>query len=332
MKKSVIGLILAAILLLVISCGQAPLTDTVAYTTPMQSVPSDFATETKGGSEGMNSTTSLVTTDIAVNETTVQDSLTHIEQIFSFTEEFDAKHNAVKITVSSNKKAFVKYLRDETDYLIVLDGEYIENYKYFSDRLDDGRLGVGNDFMESPIIIYIPVCRYAELQGKILHVQGENYRDSNGKLNTVNTAYTLCFDYQMYYSADPIQMKNEFLHQTLTAYFGGEYSHRDLLDIEVLYVDYENFDMDSRRYLPPSISIGYTVGGEGILTTYCYTDFFEKSVEKPSLMPSDLIEDLDYFPALRYIRLRDIEGDEKFDELEKAHLPYRVTEDSWSES
>ena len=314
--------------------------DTIVYTTPpfiateMETTTSLDRTSTSLDRTSTFTKPTDVVSVIPTTEVTTHASIPFEGQTFSFTEEFLAKHHAVKITVASNKKAFVKYFRDaeEEGLITMLEGEYIENYKYYSDRLDDGRLGIGNDYMESPIVICIPIGKYENLKGKTLCIQGETYRDATGKMNTASAVYTLNFDYEAYYSQAPMQMKNEFLHQVLTAYFDGDYSHHDLLDIEILYIDYKSFDMESKTYLSPSIMLGYSKGsGEWITETYYYRDLFKDSVPAPSLMPSELLEDLAYFPSLQSVLLRDMEGDEKFDEIEKTLLPYKVTEDIWSE-
>ena len=329
MKQKITVLLLCGMLFFLVSCKEDLPKDAIIYTTP------PATTVTVATSNTLLPDFSTESTDITdVNstlQTTTQVQNPYVEQTFSFKEEFDTKHHAVKITIISNKKAFVKYLRDETEFIIMLEGEYIENYKYFSDRLDDGKLGIGNDYMESPIVIYLPVSKYEILKGKTLYIQGENYKDTNGKMNTASAAYTLNFDYETCYSTEPMRMKNEFLHKALTAYFDGEYSHHDLLDIEILYIDYKNFDTESRIYLPPVITIGYSNGGEWITKSYSYSDFFDDIIEKPSFMPSELLEDLSYFPTIQSVLLRDMEGDEKFDEIEKTLLPYKVTEDTWSD-
>lgn len=329
MKKR-LGVFLVSVLIILIftACEDEQPKDTINYTTPSIEIG-----ETTIDTSTNNSVTTLsdTTEAISTTQTTSSSLVSNIDQTFSFKEEFDTKHHAVKITVTSNKKVFIKYLRDETESIIMLECEYIENYKYFSDRLDDGKLGIGSDYMESPLVIYIPVSKYESLKGTTLYIQGENYRDTNGKMNTASAAYTLNFDYESCYSREPLLMENEFLHKALTAYFDGEYSHHDLLDIEILYIDYKNFDMESRIYLPPVITIGYSNGGEWITRSYNYSDFFDDIIENPSLMPSELLEDLSYFPAIQSVLLRDMDGDEKFDEIEKTLLPYKVTEDTWSD-
>ena len=329
MKQKIAVLLLCGTLSFLVSCeGDLP-KDTIIYTMPSATTVTATTSNTSFNDVLTESTT--ITDVSSTSQTTTSVKNSHIDQTFSFKEEFDTKHHAVKITVISNKKVFVKYLRDETESIIMLEGEYIENYKYFSDRLDDGKLGIGSDYMESPLVIYIPVSKYESLKGTTLYIQGENYRDTNGKMNTASAAYTLNFDYESCYSREPLLMENEFLHKALTAYFNGEYSHHDLLDIEFLYIDYKNFDMESRIYLPPVITIGYSNGGEWITRSYNYSDFFDDIIENPSLMPSELLEDLSYFPAIQSVLLRDMDGDEKFDEIEKTLLPYKVTEDTWSD-
>ncbi|MBQ8496537.1 MAG: hypothetical protein IJ489_03670 [Clostridia bacterium] len=274
------------------SCSQTPTEDTLVYTT------SAFQT----------------TETIPI--------LPYEKQTFSFKEEFDIEHDAVKITVESNKKIFLA-----SWYPF----EYVENYRYVivETPMPDGSIlkEIATDYMESPLVIYFPISFYKDIQGKTIRVIGEQQKG----YDTQSATYTMAFDYESCYSAEPLQMKNEFLHQALTDYFGGEYSERDLLKIEVLYIDYKNFDMNTRIYFPPTITLGYVDAGNYTTKTYHYSDFFEDVTPKPSLMPSELLEDLSYFPSIQSILLRDMDGDEKFEEMEKELLPYEVTENTWDQ-
>lgn len=296
------------------SCEQASPEDTLVYTTP-----TFHTTETTVISESESIDQTEETTQTETSETI--SVLPYEKQTFSFKEEFETEHDAVKITIESNKKIF---LANWYPF------EYIENYRYVivETPMPDGSIlkEIATDYMESPLVIYFPISFYKDIKGQTIRVIGEQQKG----YDTQSSTFTMDFDYESCYSTEPLRMKNEFLHQSLSAYFDGEYSHRDLLEIEVLYIDYKNFDMESRIYLPPVITIGYSNGGEWITKSYNYSDFFDDIIENPSPMPSELLEDLSYFPVIQSILLRDIEGDEKFDEIEKTLLPYKVTEDTWS--
>ncbi len=299
------------------SCSQTPTEDTLVYTTP-----TFHTTETTvmsiSESESIDQTEE--TTQTETSETI--SVLPYEEQKFSFKEEFDIEHDAVKITIESNKKIFLA-----SWYPF----EYIKNYRYVivETPMPDGSIlkETATDYMESPLVIYFPISFYKDVKGKTLRVIGEQQKG----YDTQSATFTMAFDYESCYSDIPLQMKNTFLHQALTDYFGGEYSERDLLEIEVLYIDYQNFDMESRTYLSPSITFGYADAGNYITKTYHYSDFFEDDIEKPSLMSSEILEDLSYFPTIQTILLRDMEGDEKFENVEKNLLPYEVTENIWDQ-
>lgn len=298
------------------SCTQMPTEDTLIYTTATFQTTETTAISTLE-SKSIEETEKMKATE--TTETTT--ALPYEKQTFSFKEEFDIEHDAVKITIESNKKIFLA-----SWYPF----EYVKDYRFVivETPMPDGSIlkETATDYMESPLEIYFPVSFYRDIKGKTIRVMGEQQKG----YDTQSATFTMDFDYESCYSTAPLCMKNEFLHQALTDYFGGEYSERDLLDIEVLYIDYKNFDMESRIYLPPVITIGYSNGGEWITKSYNYSDFFDDIIENPSLMPSELLEELSYFPAIQSILLRDMEGDEKFDEIEKTLLPYKVTEDTWS--
>lgn len=292
------------------SCTQMPTEDTLIYTTATFQTMETTATSTSE-SESIEKTE---TTETAI-------ALPYEKQTFSFKEEFDIEHDAVKITIESNKKIFLA-----SWYPF----EYVKDYRFVivETPMPDGSIlkETATDYMESPLEIYFPVSFYRDIKRKTIRVMGEQQKG----YDTQSATFTMDFDYESCYSTAPLCMKNEFLHQSLSAYFDGEYSHRDLLEIEVLYIDYQNFDMNSRAYLSPLITVGCADAGDYVTKTYHYSDFFENDIPKPSLMPSELLEDLSYFPAIQSVLLRDMDGDEKFDEIEKTLLPYKVTEDTWS--
>ena len=293
------------------SCTQMPTEDTLIYTTATFQTTETTATSTSE-SESIEKTE---TTETAI-------ALPYEKQTFSFKEEFDIEHDAVKITIESNKKIFLA-----SWYPF----EYVKDYRFVivETPMPDGSIlkETATDYMESPLEIYFPVSFYRDIKGKTIRVIGEQQKG----YDTQSATFTMDFDYESCYSTAPLCMKNEFLHQSLSAYFDGEYSHRDLLEIEVLYIDYQNFDMNSRAYLSPSITVGCADAGDYVTKTYHYSDFFENDIPKPSLMPSELFEDLSYFSAIQSILLRDMEGDEKFEEMEKERLPYEVTENTWDQ-
>ena len=301
MKKIMFVILLGIMVLGMMACNDMGDQDTLEYN-------SSFLTE-KSTSEDLESTES--TTDITV----VEEPTLHV------IEELDKEKKAVKITL----------MGDGQYYFPNLKGEFVENYQY---ELAVNSKGYYQDYplpMEGPVVAYLPLSYYLEkvdgkkpLMIRKVAQDGANYE----------VEYTLSLEIASFYSDESITLKNDFLHAAIKKYFDGEYSERDLLTIECLGIYYYNPILGSRDKSSNSIYIQKRGSDEQII--YYYSDFFDTpTADTPSVIPMELIEDLEFFNALDYLTLADkSQGETK--ELYKKIMEqtvkgYQVTENTWDQ-
>lgn len=292
MKRIYIGVFVVITLMLFCSCQMIP-SDTIS-TTSYQ--------------------TTLETT--ITLETTTQPANSKIQQRFEVIQEFDAEHNAVKITVLSNDKCRVSNN---------IKGEYIENYQYDIVELPSGDKVPVCLNMDSPIHIYIPAKVYIAYANN----NESEYFQIYGNESSVIVKFD--FDILSCYSDAPMEMQDDYFHKALTEYFGGAYSKRDLLQIDALAIRYtDEKNLASRpasdtRPLCSIVMIDYGV------KEYIFTDFGE---EPPTIISEELLSDLYHFFELDNLHIIDGAYQERhlqYEEIIHDLKPYEVTENTWSE-
>ncbi len=300
MKKMFCGVFLV-LMLFVASCNDAEPRDTLEYTT---SPLTESSTVEQSG-----------TTDSSEkSEEPVQ-----AEPTLTVTEELDQEKKAVKITLRG----------DGQYYFPDLKGELVENYQYEIFINSSGRYQDSPLPMASPVVAYLPLSTYLEKSVKAIPLLICKVGDDDQKYSV---EYLLTMDIASLYSDEPITLKNEFLHLAMTTCFEGEYSERDLLEIESLNIYYYNPIMGSRDKSANSIYIKKR--GSDEKTTYYYSDFFDMPTEEtPSLIPTDILEDLSFFDGLGYLTLGDkSDGETKelyLNIMKEVAVGYHPTENTW---
>ena len=249
------------------------------------------------------------------------------EPTLTVKEEFVAEHNAVKITLSGNGRYYLHNLR----------GIYVENYQYEIFTGSTGQKIAQSLPMESPVVIYLPVSHY---RGTVWDRELEVVKaDENGRLFYETVKLTL--DPADCYSGEPIEMSNPFLDAVFRKFFGGDYSERDLLAIQILTINYAITDTQTGLSREPSIYLGYYTeddndGSHLVYASYSYSEFFDE--KSNGNIPAGLEEDLKHFHALTSIQVRqELKEGNKNNPYEfsegflESLMPYEMTEDTWSE-
>lgn len=295
-----VGLMLLACAMLgaLSSCAEAEPADTLDYTTPPV-----VTTEPESPPD-----TTAATEPPEVPEPTL-----------TVTEEVDWEHNAVKITVSGDGRYyFAEGVR----------GEWIENYCYEIGVNSSGRTQAFHLPMESPMVAYYPISSYIRTTKPIEICK----IDANG--NSYYEKYTFSLDIASMLSDEPIELQDEFLHASMTDFFGGEYSQRDLLSVGVLFISYHRMAFQSYDREPNRISVQKERSDTP--TNYYSSDFFDMpNEEAPSIIPEAMLEDLKLFRGLYSLSLVD-KWDSGNQELYleiagRVANGYVVTENTWSQ-
>lgn len=301
MKKIISVILFGTMMIGMTACNHAEPKDTLEYTSSLSTAETTANRSESTGSE----------TDIADAK----------EPTLYVTEELDKEKKAIKITLTG----------DGRYYFPNLSGEFVENYQY---ELGYNSKGNYQDYplpMEGPVVAYLPLSYYLEkANGKkplIICKVAENG-------STYDTEYIFSLEIESFYSDESITLKNDFLDAAIRRYFDGEFSERDLLSIERLDIYYYNPIWESRDKNPNSIHIQKR--GSGEQTVYYYSDFFDMpTADTPSVIPAELIEDLEFFDALDYLTLADKstgETKELYKKImENVIKEYRVTENTWDQ-
>lgn len=297
MKKMLAGILAGMMLCALVSCADAPPDDPFDYTAP-----------------------SVTTTESATpsDTTAVIEPPEVPEPTLTVTEEIDWEHKAVKITLSGDGMYYFPSLR----------GELIENYQY---RLGVNSSGRMQDFplpMESPVVAYYPISSYIRKSNALEICKV----DENGKVYRED--YTFSLDIASMLSDEPILLQDEFLHAAMTAYFGGEYSERDLLTVGILRIQYNRMAFQSYDREPNHIQILKELSDTPV--NYDFSDFFDvPNEEAPSVISAAMLEDLKLFRGLFSLELSDkYDPDRRALYLKIAQETargYEVTENTWSQ-
>ncbi len=311
MKKCVYIMILFMLLISFSSCQDAPLEDTLSYDTI------GISTTPPPSASKETSSQPLTTVETAKLPETPMSAPT-------VTEELDKEKNAVKITVTG----------DGTYYFPAVRGTKVENFKYELIGNSSGYIQANPLPMETPVVVYYSLSDYmsAQKENRTLWIKSGDGQD---------THHTFTLDIPSLFSDEPLILKNEFLHAALTEYFGGEYSERDLLTIEGLFISYGQKYFMSYERMSNFISIQKTLKDTPI--RYDESRFFHTSADETAIViPESLMEDLTYFHALCSLELVDSWEEGSQEEWEQRRELYKEfarqtargyepTEDTWSQ-
>lgn len=292
MKKTLPLMLAISILTFFSSCENSSYEDTIHYTT------SPEITKTTEESTVITSTSSFEAT------TETLPSMTMEIGYISVSEMIDLSLDVVKISVFADGNISAPEVP----------GEYIKDLVYEIVLSSNGQYMEFQKLKENELTIYMPLEGYRKLITNNQKILISGITTSGERINEYISP---SLNADSYFSDEPMQVSDEFLHFALTNYFEGAYSERDLLNIPRLSVSYCN---DAR-------GCGINIDGNW----YAYETYFD--IEKPTMIPDTLLQDLRYFHAIYKVQLFEQTNERTalLAEYEKATNPYLVTYPAWED-